>query len=352
MMAASVDTIAELAVGNPCSANHENQGEFMKVCVFGVGAVGGTVATRLLAAGADEISLIARGAQLNAIREHGLTLRSGDKEIKAKAEVATDDPSTLPPQDLVLVTLKAYGVPGAAAAIARLLAPQGCAVFLLNGIPWWWRHGLPGNSGTLPLLDPEGALWNQVKPERALGCVVLCPCDIVAPGVIVNTGPLQLVVGEPDGSSSTRIEAAAAMLRRGGIDTKVSGDLRRDIWNKLVSNASGNSLTALTRLDLGSLGSDPGLCALSVSLMQEVLAVAAALGWDLRAKINVDNVARRGKPGQRTSALQDVLRGRPLEVEAHLGQIQAFAREAGVAVPIIDIILPLLRGLDGWLRKA
>ena len=324
----------------------------MKVCVFGVGAVGGTVATRLLAARADEISLVARGVQLQAIREHGLTLIAGGKELKAEAGVVTDDPSTLPPQDVVLVTLKAHAVPGAAAAIARLLAPQGCAVFLLNGIPWWWPHGLPGTSGTLPLLDPHGALQNQVKPERALGCVVLCPCDIVAPGVIVNAGALQLVIGEPDGASSERIGAVATMLRRGGVDTKVSGDLRRDILQKLVSNAPGNTLSALTRLDFGGLGSDPDLCELSAKVIREVLAIAAALGWDLHATIDVERVARRNNPGQRPSMLQDVLQGRPLEVEAHLGQLQAFARSAGVAVPAIDLLLPLLRALARPLRKA
>jgi len=324
----------------------------MKVCVFGVGAVGGTVATRLLAARADEISLVARGAQLQAIRERGLTLIAGGKELKAQAGIVTDDPSTLPPQDVVLVTLKAHAVPGAAAAIAHLLAPQGCAVFLLNGIPWWWQHGLPGKNGTLPLLDPQEALWNQVKPERALGCVVLCPCDIVAPGVISNAGPLTLVIGEPDRSSSERIEAVAAMLRRGGVDTKVSSDLRRDILQKLVSNAPGNSLSALTRLDFGGLGSDPDLCELSAKVIREVLAIAAALGWDLHATIDVERVARRNNPGQRPSMLQDVLQGRPLEVEAHLGQLQAFARSAGVAVPAIDLLLPLLRALDRSLRKA
>ena len=324
----------------------------MKVCVFGAGAVGGHVAVRLLAAGADEISIVARGVQLQAIRERGLTLRSGGKEITVQSKVATDDPASLPPQDLVLVTLKAHAVPSAAAAIARLLAPQGCAVFLLNGIPWWWRHGLPGAGGTLPLLDPEGGLWNQVQPGRVLGCVVYCPSDLVAPGVIVHVGTNHLVLGEPDGSSSARLDATAAMLRRGGIDARVSGDLRREIWQKLVSNAYSNTLCALTRLDLGSLGSDPQLGTVAVGLMQEVLAVAATLGWDLRAEIDVHEVAKRGKPGQRTSMLQDVLQGRPLEVEAHLGQVQAFAREAGVATPTVDIILPLLRGLDRSLWKA
>jgi 2-dehydropantoate 2-reductase len=318
----------------------------MKVCVFGAGAVGGNIATRLLAAGADEISVVARGAMLQAMRGQGLTLRSGGKEIKAKPAVATDDPSTLPAQELVLVTLKAHAAPGAAAAIARLLAPQGCAVFLVNGIPWWWRHGLPGNSGPLPLLDPGGALWTHIKPERALGCVVHCPNDLVAPGVIVHTGVNHFILGEPDGSSSARLDAAAEMFRRGGIDTTVSGDLRRDVWQKLVNNASGNTLCALSRADLGGLGADPELRALSISVMHEVLAVAAALGWDLRAETNVESTARRGKPGQRPSMLQDVQQGRPVEVEALLGQIQAFARDAGIAVPTIDVILPLLRGLN------
>ncbi len=310
------------------------------------------MATSLLAARADEISMIARGAQLQAIREHGLTLTTGGKTIKAKAGIATDDPSTLPPQDVVLVTLKAHSVPGNAAAIARLLAPQGCAVFLLNGIPWWWKHGIPGAGGPLPLLDPDGGLWSHVKPERALGCVVYCPCDIVAPGVIVNTGANHLVLGEPDGTSSARFLAVIEMLRRGGVDARTSGDIRRDIWQKLMSNAPGNSLTALTRLDLGSIGSDPELCKLATTVTHEVLAVAAALGWDLRAEIDVANVVRRGKPGQRTSMLQDVLQGRPIEVEAQLGQIQAFAREADVATPAIDLVLPLLRGLDRALRNA
>lgn len=324
----------------------------MKVCVFGAGAVGGHIATRLLAAKADEISVVARGAILKAMRERGLTVRSGGDEITAQPAVATDDPSTLPPQDLVIVALKAHAVPGAASAIARLLGPLGCAIFLLNGIPWWWRHGLPGAGGTLPLLDPEGALEKHVRPERALGCVVHSPNDMIEPAVIVHTGANHLVLGEPDGSVSARLQAAVAMFKRGGVDAKVSNDLRRDIWQKLVHNASGNTLAALTRVDLGGLGTDPDLCTLSIDIMREALAVAAALGWDLHAEMDVEAAARRGKPGQRPSMLQDALKGRPMEVEALLGQIQAFAREKEIAVPSIDVILPLLRGLDRSLRAA
>ncbi len=322
----------------------------MRVCVFGAGAVGGNLATRLVAAGADEISVVARGAMLQAMREQGLTLRSGGMEIKARPAIATDDPSTLPPQELVLVTLKAHAAPGAAAAIARLLAPQACAVFFVNGIPWWWRHGLPGASGALPLLDPGGALWSQVGPERALGCVVHCPNDLVAPGVIAHTGVNHFILGEPDGTMSARLEAVAAVLRRGGIDTRTSGDLRRDVWQKLVNNAAGNTLCALGRVDLGELGADPDLRALSIGVMREVLALGAALGWDLHAEVDVESAARRGKPGQRPSMLQDVLLGRPIEVEAIIGQVQAFAREAGVMAPTVDVILPLLRGLNRSLK--
>ena len=325
----------------------------MKVCIFGAGAVGGHIATRLLAAKADEIAVVARGAQLQAIRTRGLTLRTGGKEIHAKPAIATDDGSTLPPQDIVLVAVKATAaLPAAAAAIGKLLAPNGCAVFMINGIPWWWRHGRSGEKGTLPLLDPDSALWNHVKPERTLGCVVHMPNEIVEPGVIVHTGPNHLVLGEPAGSSSPRLTAAADMLARAGIETRISTDIRRDVWQKLALNASGNTLAALTRVDLGGLGANPGLCELSIKVMREAIAVAAAQGWDLTAEMDVEKLARRGKPGQRPSMLQDVTHGRAIEVEAIIGQIQAFARELKVATPTIDVILPLLRGLDGAMRAA
>jgi len=323
----------------------------VKVCIFGAGAVGGNLATRLVAAGADDVSIVARGAVLAAIRTRGLTVRSGGTEVHARPSVATDDPATLPPQDLVLVTLKAHAVAGVAPAVARLLAPGGSAIFLLNGIPWWWRHGLPGTPATLPLLDPEGALWREVRPERAIGCVVHLPCEMVEPGVIVHNGPNFFILGEPDGSSSPRLAAAAAMFGRAGIETRLSADLRRDVLEKLVMNASGNTVAALTGRDLGGQAADPGLCGLSERIMAEVLEVAAKLGWDLRGKLDLPTIARRGKPGMRPSMQQDVDLGRPLEIEAIVGQVQAFAREHGVATPAIDVMVPLLRGLDRTLRE-
>jgi len=319
----------------------------MKVCVFGAGAVGSHVATRLSAAQAAEISIVARGAHLNAIQIRGLTLRTNGEEITARPAVATDDPSSLPPQDLIIVALKATALPGAAATIARLLAPEGCAVFLLNGITWWWPYGLPGNQGPLPLLDPDGALWRHLR-TRALGCIVNSPNEIIESGVVLHSGRCRFTIGEPDGSASARAELTADVFRRGRMEAVVSTDLRREIWGKLLLNASTNTLSALTRLSPFGLVADPPLHAIMKGLMRETLAVAAVRGWDLRAETDVEALSRRGdrKPGPRVSMLQDVLLGRPLEVEALLGQTQAFARDSAVPVPTIDVILPLLRGLD------
>jgi 2-dehydropantoate 2-reductase len=325
----------------------------LKVCVYGTGAIGGHVATRLIAAGAAEVSLVARGAQLEAIRSRGLLLKSGGKEIKAKPIAATDDPSMLLPQDLVLVTLKAHSVAGATASLERLLAPEGCVVFILNGIPWWWRHGLPGKPGPLPLLDPEGALWSKLR-DKTLGCVVYGPVEVSEPGVIVHFAQNRWVIGEPDGSSSPRLRSTVELFNESGLMAESSTDLRREIWRKGSSNAAGNTVSALTHMSAGEFGAVPDVQRISSGIMQETLAVAAALGWDLRSEIKPERggPAPGNRPLFRPSMLQDVLAGRPIEVEALVGQTQAFAREAGVPVPHLDFILPLLRGLDHSLRNG
>jgi 2-dehydropantoate 2-reductase len=323
----------------------------MKVCVFGAGAIGGHVAARMLAAGADEVAVVARGATLRALRERGITLRSGGSEITARPTLVTDEPARLPRQDVVLVCLKAHTAPAAAEAIANLIDPEGCAAFLLNGIPWWWNHGRRGSDSTLPLLDPEGALWRHVRPERAVGCVVYSANEVVTPGVIVHTGTSRILVGEPAGSPSARVQSLIELLGRAGIETNAPPDIRREVLKKLAMNASGNTIAALGRTDLGTIATDPSLRSLAAGLIREVLAVSKALGWDLSGEIDPEGLAAGGKPGVRPSMLQDLLQGRSLEVEAILGQVQAFAREHRVAVPLADTILPLLRSLDRSLRQ-
>jgi len=326
----------------------------MKVCVFGAGAMGGHFAARLSAAKLAEVSVVARGAQLEAIRTRGLTLKSGAEEIHAMPAHATEDPASLPPQDVLVVTMKGYTLPPLANTFARLLAPTGAALFCLNGIPWWWRFGSKGPQTHLPLLDPDGALWSILR-ERTLGCVMYSPNDVLEPGVILHAGGNRYVMGEPNDKASERVRAIVDLFSNSGLPSEVSPDLRAEIWRKLSSKVSSNPLAALTRLGAGAISSDDGLRTLSTALKDETLAVAAALGWDLRNELAGEKPSRRPAatgPGSRASMLQDVLRGRGVEVEAHLGQTQAFAREAGVPVPHIDVVLAILRGLDRALRAS
>ena len=318
----------------------------MKVCIFGAGAVGSNVAARLSAAGNAEVSVVARGAQLEAIRDRGVLLKTGGKEIKGTPAHATNDPATLAPQDVVIVTLKAHAVPPLAATFERMLAPGGCLVFMLNGIQWWWNEGLRGKDGALPLLDPERALWDRLR-KNTLGCVIYSPNELEAPGVVFHVGANKWLIGEPSGEATPRLQRVLDLLNAAGLTAEAPADLRAEIWRKLVNNASGNTLAALTRLTLYDMSRSPDLLDYAVRTMRETLDVAAALGWDLRQEVDVVAVATRGAPGgTKPSMLQDVMLGRPIEVEALLGQTQAFAREVGVPVPTIDALVPLLRGLD------
>jgi 2-dehydropantoate 2-reductase len=321
----------------------------MKVCVYGAGAIGGHVAARLISAGDAQVSIIARGAQLQAIREKGVTLISGGARFGGMAAQATDDPSELPPQDLVLVALKAHATAASAGPIARLLAPDGAVAFINNGIPWWWNHGLKLGAA-LPLLDPAGALWSDLGPQRTLGVVVYSSNSVREPGVIVHAGGDRWVVGEPDGADTARAKALMGLLAGAGLNAVASADIRRDIWRKLCVNVSNSPIAALTRLQPGAFQNTRGLSTLAKAMIEETLCVAAALGWDLHDEIDPQSLSRPS--GGKPSMLQDVEAGRPIEVEAILGQVQAFAMDCKVLTPAIDVVLPLLRGLDASLRAA
>ncbi len=326
----------------------------MKVCVFGAGAVGSNIAAHLLRASTARVAIVARGPHLDAMRRRGLTLRSDADAFTVETPLATDDPGSLGPQDLVLVTLKAVSLPSCAAAIGRLLAPGGAAAFLSNGVPWWWRHGLDDAPATLPLLDPDGALWRDVGPERSLGGVIYSPNEIVEPGVVVNRARSRFVFGAPKAGPNPMLDRTVALFRAAGMEAQASADIRREIWLKLLLNAPGNPLAALTRLTAGERAEDEGLVAVASAIIREVLAVAAAEGWDLAADVDVDAAVRPAGAlgGGRPSMLQDVLAGRPTEVEALLGQPAAFAKAHGLATPVVDVVLALMRGLTGRSGRA
>jgi 2-dehydropantoate 2-reductase len=324
----------------------------MKVCVFGVGAIGGHIGARLTAAKRAEISVVARGQQLQAIRKNGLTLKAGGQEIQGMPVAATDDPASLPKQDLVVVTMKSHTVPGVAAAVDQLLARDGVAVFPLNGLTWWWRYGRGAPERPLPLLDPQGELWTRLR-EKALGCVAYSPNQVVSPAVVEHVGGSRWVIGEPTDEKTERLQRVVDLFNASGLAAEVSSDIRAEILRKLMSNTWSNPLGALTRLTQYDVSQDAGLKNLAMNLMRETLNVAAALGWDLRSEVDPEKHLSRATPSPvAPSMLQDVMLDRSLEVESHLGQTQAFARELGVAVPTIDIVLPLLRGLDQSIRAT
>src|SRR4051812_38611040 len=176
----------------------------MKVCIFGAGAVGSHIAARLSAAKKAEVSVVGRGSHLEAIRREGILLKSNKDEIRAKPDVVTDDASTLPKQDVVIVTLKGHTLPAVAADIEALLAPEGFAVFALNGLTWWWNAGKSDDKGALPLLDPQGELWKRLR-KRTLGCVIFSPNEITSPGVVEHSGHNRYVIGEPSDEKTARL---------------------------------------------------------------------------------------------------------------------------------------------------
>lgn len=319
----------------------------MKICIYGAGAVGGHLAARLITAGHDEVSLVARGAQLRAIQQNGLKVFRGEEIYTGRPATATDDPASLPPQDVVLVTLKAQALPGAAAAIERLLAKDGVAVFALNGIPWWWNKGTNNAQEHLEVVDPGGELWSRLK-DRSLGCVIYSPNEVLEPGVIKTAMGDRWVFGEPDNAPSSRVDGLVQAFQAANINGVAATDLRYDIWHKLLINCGLNPVAALTRLPTVKMSASPEVRAERCKVMLEVLEVALACGTDLRGKVDLEElVAPKKRPGSNTaSMLQDVMAGRSLEHDAILGQVVEFARQHNISVPRCELMLVLLRGLN------
>src|SRR5260370_5460044 len=257
----------------------------MKIVVFGAGAVGGHVAGRLAAGAADagiEVAAVARGAQLAAIAERGITLHIGAEIHSARVHV-TDRPETLGVQDVVFVALKSSVLPAAAPVLRSLIGPDTSVIFAMNGIPWWYLYRCPENGlppPDLSLLDPDGGLARPVCLERGIGCMVNSPNHVVASGVIRNSpGTLnRFTLGEPDGTISRRVQAISAAFERAGVTAPISTTIRVEIWDKLLRNLSTSPICALTGEPIGIIGRHDELHALAKALMAEGLATAEAHG--------------------------------------------------------------------------
>jgi 2-dehydropantoate 2-reductase len=314
----------------------------MKICVFGAGAVGGHVAAKLSAAGHD-VSVIARGAHLQAIRDKGITLLHGADTIRGK--VRTSDPGL---QDFVFVTLKANALGAFAEAAPRLLGKETAVVFAQNGIPWWYGIGLSKDRPAPPdlsRLDPQGKLKAALETSQIIGCVVYSANEVREPGVIVNNVPgnNMLVVGQADDSDSEPIRKLRSLLAKADLHSPPTDDIRSSVWAKLVQNLSTAALCTLLGASVKEVRSDAALAELSRRLAAEALAIAAAHGVDpQRAPTRPAGGQSAGAISHKPSMLQDYERARPMEIEALLAAPLAFARAARVAAPILESMVPLV----------
>ena len=320
----------------------------MKIAVFGAGAVGGHVAARLgagAAAAGIEVSAVARGAQLAAIKERGITLWIGDERYSTPIR-ATDRPETLGVQDVVFVALKSSVLSTAAPAMAPLLGPDTSVVFAMNGIPWWYLYRCPETGVPRPdlsRLDPGGVLARTIGLERVIGCMINSANEVIEPGVIRNS-PMtrnRFTLGEPDGTVSRRVEAISAAFERAGVPAPISTSIRAEIWEKLLRNLSTSPICALTGEPIGVLSRSEELFLLAKALMGEGLATARAHGID--PGITVEGAyAKAPTTSHKSSMLQDFERDRPPEIDGLLTAVQAFARAAGVATPHVDTVTALV----------
>jgi 2-dehydropantoate 2-reductase len=328
-----------------------------KVCIFGAGAVGGTLAARLAASpahGETQISVIARGAHLEAIRANGLRLNQAGEAAPIVAKVAASaDPGEFGPQDLVISTLKGHQISAAAASFRPLLKAATRVLIIQNGIPFWYFHGdvAPNlRDRRIPELDPGDALWTTLGPERILGGVVYQPAEILAPGEVLATGPGRLVIGEPSGAMSEDLEAAAAFVETSGWTVLRSPRIRDEIWRKLLGNAAFNPISALTRATLSDMVEDPGVIGVAKDVMNEVIAVASRLGANVGATAEERIAVTRGLGIVRSSMLQDLLASRPLELTPLVRAVSLLGEMVGVKTPTLDVVYSLTRLLDERVR--
>jgi 2-dehydropantoate 2-reductase len=313
----------------------------MKICVYGAGAIGGLMAAWLARAG-HEVSLVARGAQLDAIRRDGLRVRSQGKteSFKIKADAT---PASFGAQDYVLVTVKAQNLTEVADSIAPLLGRDTSVVTAMNGVPWWFFHGLKRHDSRLESLDPGGRLSHAVPTERVVGCVIHLAASTPEPGLVSHNMGARLILGEPGGENTARSRRIAEALTRAGFEVVVSNTIEKDFWVKLLGNVSFNPVSALTVSTADSLIENREVKAYMVTIMREVLAIGRAVGVDAdiepEARVDMARVLGRFK----TSMLQDLEAGKPLEIDGLLAGTLEIAAKAGVQAPCTQTLFGLIR---------
>lgn len=315
----------------------------MKVCIYGAGAIGGYVGVQLKRAGVD-VSLVARGAHLEAMKKNGLKLLI-DGEERVEHIPCSDNPADLGPQDYVIVALKAHSVPGVVDAMQPLLGNDTAVVTAVNGVPYWYyyKHGDHLEGKTLESVDPGSKQWNGLRPERAIGCIVYPATEVVEPGVIKHVYGDKFPLGEPSGEITERATKLSEAFAAGGMRAPVLPNIRDELWLKLWGNLCFNPISALTHATLDVIASDPGTRAVAKAMMLEAQEIAVQSGVNFRVGVErrIDGAGAVG--AHKTSMLQDLERSRAMEIDALVTVVQEMGRLAGIPTPTIDIVLALVR---------
>jgi 2-dehydropantoate 2-reductase len=319
----------------------------VRICIYGAGAIGGLIGGELARTG-HEVSLICRGAQLDAIRRDGLTVIKPEGRYHVTPALATDDPAEAGPQDAVFMVMKAHHVSAAAERLGPLLGPDTPVIAVQNGIPWWYTHGAGGvlDGRILQSVDPGGRIAAAIGPGRVIGAVADASTAVPEPGVINHLQKDRAVtLGEPMGPNGARVQRLADALAETDIAAPLTGDIRTTVWKKLLTNAAVSQLCMLTRSTVKQLWGDPATRAVAADIMREATAVAAACGIDisdeLTRRLGIKEMALNHKP----STLQDFEAGRPMEIDQIIGVVAEMGRVAGAATPTIDRVYAIERRL-------
>jgi 2-dehydropantoate 2-reductase len=314
----------------------------MKICIYGAGAIGGYLGVQLARAGAD-ISLVARGPHLAAMRDNGLKLLIGEETHVARPR-CTDNPAELGVQDVVIICLKAHSVPAVTGQMQPLLGPHTRIVTAVNGIPYWYfyKHGGAHEGSTLESIDPGGRQWRELGPERAIGCIVYPATEIEAPGVVRHVYGNQFPLGEPSGEITDDVTALSELFTAAGLNAPILDRIRDEIWLKLWGNVCLNPISALTHATLDVICSDPDTRALSKAIMLESQTIAESFGIHFRVDVERRIEGARKVGAHKTSMLQDLERGRPLEIDPLVTVVQEMGRLTGIPTPALDAVAALV----------
>jgi 2-dehydropantoate 2-reductase len=315
----------------------------MKICIYGAGAIGGYMGVQLARAGA-EVSLVARGPHLEAMKKNGLKLLIDGEERVEKLN-CTDDPKEIGPQDYVIIALKAHSVPNVVDAMQPLLGNDTSVVTAVNGVPYWYFYKFGGayEGRTLETIDPGSKQWNALRPERAIGCIVYPATEVVEPGVIQHVYGDKFPIGEPSGEKTARIEKLAEVMNAGGLRAPIMENIRDELWLKLWGNLCFNPISALTHATLDIIASDPGTRAVAKSMMLEAQEIATKQGVHFRVDVERRINGAGAVGAHKTSMLQDLERGRPMEIEPLVTVVQEMGRMMDVSTPTLDVVLALIQ---------